>query len=119
MLCCGSSHAMKYLISSLTLLLVSISTSAQTLSLAQSGSGNSASITVMSSGQFELVFEAADNWGLSQWYDLVNDPSATTNLLLAYGVNGTSNPCARQNGLVQMVFYGDSDSILGNFEAGC
>lgn len=93
----------------------------QTLSLAQSGSGNTATIAVTSSGQFKLVWEAGDNWGLSQWYDLVNDPSATTNLALAYSVGGPGGPCGIESGLANMTFYAADDEKLDIFEAsqGC
>jgi Putative Ig domain len=94
--------------------------SAQALSLVISGTGINQIATVESSGQFRLVFEASDNWGLSQWYDLVNDPNATTNLAgPVYAVNGPSNPCAAEPGLQNMVFYGDSDAKLAMREAGC
>ena len=73
--------------------------------LIDSGSGLSRTVTVESTGLFRLVFEAADNWGIAQWYDLVNDPSAKTNLTgPGYGVNkdiSTAEP-----GLFQQVFYG-------------
>jgi hypothetical protein len=63
-------------------------------------------ITIESSGQFRLVFEAGDNAGLSQWYDLVNDPSAQNNLAgPAYGVNQGDITVA-EPGLFQQVFYG-------------
>jgi hypothetical protein len=55
------------------------------LQLIDSGSGLLRSVTIESGGQFRLVFEASDNWGLDQWYDLVNDPKAMTNLLEAPG----------------------------------
>jgi len=75
------------------------------MQLLDSGSGLSRKVTVESTGLFRLVFEAADNWGIAQWYDLVNDPSAATNLTgPGYGVNddiSTSEP-----GLFQQVFYG-------------
>jgi Putative Ig domain/Malectin domain len=93
---------------------------AQTLSLVISGTGINQTATVESPNQFRLVFEAYDNWGLSQWYDLVNDPSATTNLAgPVYAVNGPSNPCAAEPGLQNMVFYGDNDAKLDMREAGC
>jgi hypothetical protein len=75
------------------------------LRLVDSGSGLSRTVTVESTGLFRLVFEAGDNWGIAQWYDLVNDPSARTNLTgPGYGVNkdiSTAEP-----GLFQQVFYG-------------
>jgi len=62
-------------------------------------------VTVESTGLFRLVFEAADNWGLAQWYDLVNDPSAQTNLTgPGYGV--TKDISTAEPGLFQQVFYG-------------
>jgi hypothetical protein len=75
------------------------------MQLIDSGSGLKRKVTVESVGLFRLVFEAADNWGISQWYDLVNDGSAKTNLTgPGYGVNpdvSTAEP-----GLFQEVFYG-------------
>jgi glycosyltransferase involved in cell wall biosynthesis len=80
-------------------------TPAGSMRLTDSGSGLSRRVTVESTGLFRLVFEAGDNWGLSQWYDLVNDPSAQTNLTgPGYGVShdiSTAEP-----GLFQQVFYG-------------
>lgn len=77
------------------------------LQLVDAGSGMSRTVTIESTGLFRLVFEAADNWGIAQWFDLVNDPSAATNLTgPGYGVNNdisTSEP-----GLFQQVFYGTS-----------
>jgi len=73
--------------------------------LLDSGTGLSRTVTVESTGLFRLVFEAADNWGIAQWYDLINDPSARTNLTgPGYGVSkdiSTAEP-----GLFQQVFYG-------------
>lgn len=75
------------------------------MQLVDSGSGLRRTVTVESTGLFRLVFEAADNWGIAQWYDLVNDPSAQTNLTgPGYGVSkeiATAEP-----GLFQQVFYG-------------
>ena len=75
------------------------------MQLIDSGSGQKRKVTVESVGLFRLVFEAADNWGISQWYDLVNDGAAKTNLTgPGYGVNpdiSTAEP-----GLFQEVFYG-------------
>ena len=36
-------------------------------------------IVLESFGQFRLAFEASYNYGLSQWFDLVNNSSSTTN----------------------------------------
>lgn len=75
------------------------------MQLIDSGSGLKRKVTVESVGLFRLVFEAADNWGISEWYDLVNDRPAKTNLAgPGYGVNrdiSTAEP-----GLFQEVFYG-------------
>jgi hypothetical protein len=89
------------------------------LTLTCSGAGISQSVTIESVQQFRLVFEAQDNWGISQWYDLVNDPSAKTNLTLAYSVNGPSNLCFKQNGLANIIFYGYHDASLDSYSAGC
>jgi len=53
--------------------LFSRSASAQ-LTTVTAGSGINQTVTVTSANLFKLVFEAYDNWGMSQWYDLVNDP---------------------------------------------
>ena len=73
--------------------------------LVESGSGLQRMVTVESIGLFRLVFEAADNWGIAQWYDLVNDPSAQTNLTgPGYGVSNDISTA--EPGLFQQVFYG-------------
>lgn len=89
------------------------------LSVVDAGAGINEIVTVESSNTFRIVFEAQDNWGLSQWYDLVNDPNATTNLALAFSVNGNSNLCSRENGIPQLTLYGDADKKLSMYEAGC
>lgn len=76
-----------------------------TMILNDSGTGLSRTVTVESIGLFRLIFEAADNWGLAQWYDLVNDPAAKTNLTgPGYGV--TRDISTAEPGLFQQVFYG-------------
>jgi hypothetical protein len=75
------------------------------MTLADSGTGLNRKVTVESTGLFRVVFEAGDNWGLAQWYDLVNDPSAQTNLTgPGYGV--TNDISTAEPGLFQQVFYG-------------
>jgi hypothetical protein len=75
------------------------------MQLIDSGSGLQRTVTVESGGLFRLVFEAADNWGISQWYDLVNDGAAKTNLTgPGYGV--TLDISTAEPGLFQEVFYG-------------
>lgn len=76
-------------------------TQAAILSLTDTGTGIDRVVTIESSGQFRLVFEAADNWGISGWYDLVNDPLAQTNLAFSSISGGAAEP-----GLFQQVFYG-------------
>lgn len=73
--------------------------------LVDSGSGLSRTVTVESTGLFRLVFEAADNWGIAQWYDLVNDPFARTNLT-GPGFGVTKDISTAEPGLFQQVFYG-------------
>ena len=103
----------------LLLTLASLSAVAQTLSLVQAGGGNSATVTVTSSGLFTLVFEASDNWGLSQWYDLVNDPAKSNNIIGPLG--NPNNPCVAEPGLVNYTFYGENDEKLfyRNVSTGC
>lgn len=78
---------------------------AGSLSLTDVGTGINRVVTIQSGGLFRLIFEAADNYGLSQWYDLVNDPAASTNLIgPAYGVTGEISTA--EPGLFNEVFYG-------------
>jgi hypothetical protein len=93
------------ILSSLFLTLILGASANGQVRLVDSGSGLSRTVTVESTGLFRLVFEAADNWGISQWYDLVNDPSARTNLTgPGYGV--TKDISTAEPGLFQQVFYG-------------
>ena len=41
----------------------------------------SSTVTVTSPGKFELVFDASVGGGISAWYDLLNDPGRTQNLV--------------------------------------
>jgi hypothetical protein len=89
------------------------------MQLRDAGSGLKRTVTVESTGLFRLVFEAADNWGVAQWYDLVNDPAAHTNLTgPGYGVNRELSTA--QPGLFQEVFYGTTpdDPLLYTRAAG-
>lgn len=61
-------------------------------------------VTVESLGQFRLAFEAAYNYGMSQWFDLVNDPNAKTNI--AREGDG-HNPAASQRALFNQAVYPD------------
>ena len=70
--------------------------------LSDAGAGLDQAVTVESKGQFRLVFEAGDNWGIAQWYDLVNDPDAKTNLAFSK----FEDPGVREAGLFQMVWSG-------------
>jgi len=87
---------------------IAVSTSpvvAGTLSLNNTGSGLSQTVTIDSVGLFRLVFEASNNGGLTQWYDLLHDPSAQNNLIgPALGVN--NDITVAEPGLFQEVFYG-------------
>jgi hypothetical protein len=80
------------------------------LTLVDVGTGLDRVVTIDSVGVFRLVFEAADNWGLSQWYDLVNDPTGSTNLVGPACGSGSPYPCTdittAEPGLFQWVFYG-------------
>lgn len=51
------------------------------LSLKEKNKGSIEHTIVLESlGQFRLAFEASYNYGLSQWFDLVNDPARTINM---------------------------------------
>jgi hypothetical protein len=89
------------------------------LSVVTAGSGINQTVTVESSGLFRLIFSATDNWGMSDYYDLVNDPTASTNLALANSVNFPVVPCSRENGIPQITFYGDNDKKESMYVAGC
>lgn len=79
-----------------------------------SGSVGSRFVTIIAPGQFELVFEERTAWGLSQWYDLVNDAGATTNLLgPAYPAGSGPGPhdiTNAQPGLFQRTYYSLADA---------
>ena len=75
------------------------------MQLVDSGSGLRRTVTVESAGLFRLVFEAADNWGIAQWYDLVHDPSGQTNLT-GPGFGVSKEISTAEPGLFQQVFYG-------------
>jgi hypothetical protein len=93
------------ILSSLFLTLILGASANGQMRLVDTGSGLSQTVTVESTGLFRLVFEASDNWGIAQWYDLVNDPSAKTNLTgPGYGV--TKDISTAEPGLFQQVFYG-------------
>lgn len=66
------------------------------------GTGIDETVSIEAEGLFRLVFEAGDNWGIAQWYDLVNDPGAEVNL--AYST--FDDPGIQEAGLFQMVWYG-------------
>ena len=66
------------------------------------GTGLDRTVTVESTGLFRLVFEAGDNWGIAQWYDLVNDQAGMTNL----AASTFADPGVREAGLFQMVWRG-------------
>jgi hypothetical protein len=110
---------MKRLLVVATFLLLLPAVAFAQLSYMDTGTGINEVVTITSANQFKLTFSAADNWGLDGWYDLVNDPSATTNLALAYSVNGPGTPCFIESGLSQMTIYGDNDKKLFIHEAGC
>lgn len=82
---------------------------APTLALTESGSGIDHVVSVESKGLFRIAFEAAMNYGLSAWYDLVNDPAAT----LDVAHNPTDyNPAVEQGALFnQVIQKGD---LLGS-----
>lgn len=62
-------------------------------------------VTVTLPGQFKLVFESSDAWGIAQWYNLFNDTGATTNLLApAYG-SGSTDVTIAEPGLFQRTYY--------------
>lgn len=91
-------------------MVASLFAAAQTLSVSQAGSGNTATVAVTLSGQIKWQWSAADNWGLDGWWDLVNDASATTNLASpVYSVGGSAVPCAEESGLAQYTFYSEGD----------
>jgi hypothetical protein len=100
-----STNVTHKILSSLFLTLILGASANGQMRLADSGSGLSRTVTVESNGLFRLVFEAADNWGIAQWYDLVNDPSARTNLT-GPGFGVTKDISTAEPGLFQQVFYG-------------
>lgn len=80
------------------------------LMLSTGGVGSVQTLSVTEPGQFKLVFESSDSWGIAQWYDLVNDASATTNLLgPAYATMSTDITLA-EPGLFQRTYYDYGDT---------
>ncbi len=76
------------------------------LTLGHAGTGLDETYTVESTGEFRLVFDAGDNWGISEWYDLVNDPDAERNLTgPGYGT-GSTDVTVSEPGLFNQVYYG-------------
>ena len=84
---------------------------APTLNLSDTGTGINEIVTVDSAGQFRLIFKASQNWGIAAYYDLVNDPSATTNLTdESNAYPGNPPPAyAVESGLVNQCFDPTSD----------
>jgi hypothetical protein len=75
------------------------------LTLTHAGSGLDETYTIVSTGEFKLVFDAGDNWGCSERYDLVNDPDCERNLCgPGFGVDG-SDVTVSQPGLINQVHY--------------
>lgn len=80
------------------------------LQISTSGLGSVQTISVTEPGQFKIVFESSDSWGISQWYDLVNDSNAVTNLLgPAYATTSTDVTIA-EPGMFQRTYYDYSDA---------
>ena len=75
-------------------------------------------VTLTVANQFKLVFEEAANWGISQWYDLVNDPGASNNLTGPGDVTGGGCPMCAEPGLFQQVFYGSNPDDVKAFTRG-
>lgn len=67
-------------------------TQAVTLSLTDTGTGINRVVTIESSGQFRIAFEAVQNFGLSKWYDLVNDPGMNTDLAQSHDLLVAQQP---------------------------
>ncbi len=76
------------------------------LSLVDTGSGNDRTVTITCEGQFKLVFDAGDNWGLSEWYDLVHDPDSERNLTGPGFGNETTDNTTSEPGLFNQAYYG-------------
>ncbi len=76
------------------------------LQLSYSGSVGTRLVTVIAPGQFELIFDEGDNWGIAYWYDLVNDPGTTTNLLGPAYVPGPGHDISlAEPGLFNRTYY--------------
>lgn len=82
---------------------ISALTSATGLSV--SSTTNGLYVTVTSTNQFQLVFESSDNWGIAQWYDLVNDPTKATNLSGPAYPSGSNSPDTAEPGLFNRTYY--------------
>jgi len=76
--------------------LLSCAQAGPTLTLTEEGEGLQHTVWVESTGLFRLGFENKLNYGLSVWYDLVNDPEAK--LDLAHAPVGGDSPCVGPDG---------------------
>ncbi len=73
------------------------------LRLVDAGEGIARTVTIEAAGRFRLVFEAAMNWGATQWYDLTHDPDAANNLTRS-SLWPEAN--SAEGGIFNQVFYG-------------
>jgi len=67
------------------------------LSVSDFGVGINRVVSVTSPGLFKLAFEATENFGLSRWYDLVNDPAMTNDLAQSHDTLIKTNPGMKYN----------------------
>lgn len=82
------------------------------LQLSYSGAVGTRLVTVIAPGQFQFSFDEGDAWGIAYWYDLVNDPSVTTNLLGPACPVGSCDANAQKTaepGLFQRTYYNAGD----------
>jgi len=77
------------------------------LKLSETGTGLDHTVIIESPGMFKLGFENGLNYGLSQWFDLVNDPQAKvdishnyTDYLSAHAQGALFNQCLNPDDLI-------------------
>lgn len=81
------------------------------LQLSYSGSVGTRLVTVIMPGLFELIFDEGDAWGIAAWYDLLNDPGLTVNIVGPAYQSGGQDITQAQPALFNRTYYGIGDFV--------
>lgn len=80
------------------------------LQLSSFSTGSTQTVTVTEPGQFKLVFEDSDSWGIAQWYDLVNDSNALSNIIAPIYPSGSTDVESAEPGFFNRTYYDNGDA---------